>query len=269
MVVLVIVQSFVLVLLALLVAGLLRSHAEILRRLPLPETDPGQEPSMPSDGGMRTLQPPDPEPRPATAASDIVGTSLDGDAVKISVTAGSGPTLLAFLSSGCATCAGFWEALQPSRREPIPGDARLAVITRDRSMESPARLRTLAPTDVAVVMSSPAWEAYEVPMTPYFVYVGGSGLIQGEGVAEAWPQVLSLLRDALGDADAAARNGRTASTGNRTRPNTASDPRATGRRGTDRERRVDQELRAAGIGQGHPSLYQAGDQVAGPNGQAG
>jgi hypothetical protein len=265
MVVLVIVQSFVLVLLALLVAGLLRSHAEILRRLPPPEPDPGREAASPADVGMGTLPRPDPEPRTAAAASDIVGTSLDGASVKISVTAGRGPTLLAFLSSGCATCAGFWEALQATRREPLPGGARLVVITRDRSLESPTRLRTLAPTDAAVVMSSPAWEAYEVPMTPYFVYVGGSGLIEGEGVAEAWPQVLSLLRDALDDADAAAGKV-AASTGNGTKPSSPSNHRAAGQRGADRERRVDQELRAAGIGLGHPSLYEPGDPATESNG---
>jgi hypothetical protein len=247
MIVLVIVQSFVLVLLALLVAGLLRSHAEILRRLPPPDADPDWEPSTRPEGEMGALSLPDLEPRVASAASDIVGTSLEGDAVKISVAAGRTPTLLAFLSSGCATCAGFWEALQPARREALPGGARLVVITRDRSTESLGRLRTLAPADVAVVMSSPAWETYAVPMTPYFVYVGGSGLIEGEGVAEAWPQVMSLLGDALEDAEAA--------------------PREDGRRGADRERRVDQELRAAGIGLGHPSLYEADDRAAGPNGQ--
>jgi hypothetical protein len=245
MVVLVIVQSFVLALLALLVAGLLRSHAEILRRLPPAET--GQGPTDPPREATAPLPSPGTEPRPAAAGSDIVGASLGGDPVKISVTAGRTPTLLAFLSSGCATCAGFWEALQPGRREPLPGAARLVVITRDGSMESSSRLRALAPADVTVVMSSAAWEAYEVPMTPYFVYVGGSGVIEGEGVAEAWPQVVSLLEDALGDAEAAAR---------------------TGRSGPDRERRVDRELRAAGVGLGHPSLYEAGDPAAGSNGRA-
>jgi hypothetical protein len=261
MVVLVIVQSFVLALLALLVAGLLRSHAEILRRLPPADSGPESGARPPEATGL--LPPPGPEPRAAAAASDIVGASPDGDPVKISVTAGRTPTLLAFLSSGCATCAGFWEALQPGRREPLPGAARLVVITRDGSMESPSRLRTLAPADVAVVMSSTAWETYAVPMTPYFVYVGGSGVIEGEGVAEAWPQVLSLLGDALGDAEAA-RNGSPASIG--ARP--TSDRREQGRRGPDRERRVDRELRAAGIGLGHPSLYEAGDPAAGSNGQA-
>jgi hypothetical protein len=264
MVVLVIVQSFVLVLLALLVAGLLRSHAEILRRLPPPETDPDPEHSTPPLMGSGRVPAPDPEPRAAAPASDIVGASLGGDSVKISVTAGRKPTLLAFLSSGCATCAGFWESLQPARRESLPGGARIVVITRDRSMESPVRLGTLAPADVPVVMSSAAWETYAVPMTPYFVYVGGSGSIEGEGVAESWSQVLTLLRDAVADADASARSGRPRPTGD----GATSDRRETGRRGPERERRVDQELRAAGIGPGHPSLYEAGDPAR-SNGQAG
>jgi hypothetical protein len=158
--------------------------------------------------------------------------------VKVSLRAPGG-TLLAFLSSGCTTCQSLWEAIPSAEAGAVPGGARLVVVTRDTSMESPSRLRALAPAEVPVVMSSRAWEDYEVPMTPYFVLVDGStGTVAGEGTAERWPQVLSLLTDATEDAAAEVVAG-------------------TGRSGPARARRIDDELRLAGIGPGHPSLYSA------------
>ena len=52
-------------------------------------------------------------------------------------------------------------------------------------MESPSRLRDLAPADVPVVMSSQAWEDYGVTMSPYFVLVGADGEVRGEGAASS------------------------------------------------------------------------------------
>ena len=75
---------------------------------------------------------------------------------------------------------------------------------------------------------------------PYFVHVdGASGEVRGEGTAAAWPQVVSLLRDAIDDADGpSVRSGRA------------------------RAQRVDSDLHAAGIGPGHPSLYPGGHEDA-------
>jgi hypothetical protein len=96
---------------------------------------------------------------------------------------------------------------------------------------------------------------------------GATGRIRGEGMAQSWEQVLSLLRDALADADMAAE---AASTGP---PSGASSGTGliavTGRRGADRSPRVDAELRMAGIGEGHPSLYVAGDPTRNADGVAG
>lgn len=220
MVALVAVESLLLVLLTLLVAGLLRSHAEILRRLGAPDVGPGL---------------PEPGARSGRAeARDIAGATLAGDAIAIGLGEGSPPTLLAFLSSGCAVCEGLWAQLRAGRPQGLPAALRLVAVVKDANSESPARLRTLATTAVPVVMSSAAWRHYAVPATPYFVYLE-DGHVQGEGSASGWEQILSLLRDA--SADSQERN--------------------------ERADEAELALAAAGIGPGHPSLYPAGRRGGG------
>jgi hypothetical protein len=97
-------------------------------------------------------------------------------------------------------------------------------------------------------MSTQAWDAYGVPLSPYFIYVdGATGEVAGEGSAGAWPQVESLLTDALADAELARGEG----------PRARRDDTAT------RLARMDDALSAAGIGPGHASLY-TGDDDAPP-----
>jgi hypothetical protein len=233
MTILVATETVLLILLAVLVAGLLRSHAEILRRLgpPRGEGDRASEGEafLPNRGAE------------SAPAPDIAGTTLDGAAVQIGMRPGGEPTLLAFLSSGCETCLGFWRSLGERGATAIPGGGRVVAVTKDRSHESPARLRELVPAGLPLVMSSAAWNDYGVPTTPYFVYVdGATGEIHGEGAAGGWPQVMSLLRDALDDVAVAtaSEHGSAAGSGHR-----------------DRVARADRELASAGIGPGHPSLY--------------
>ncbi len=175
MVALVSVETVLLVLLVVLVAALLRSHAEILRRL------------GPDDGAPRVPAPPA-GVRADTAAPELGGVTPTGDAVKLALT--GAPTLLAFLSSGCTTCAEFWGKL--GENPPV----RTLVVTRGPDREQPAKLRRLAPDAVPVVMSSEAWEDYGVRGTPYFVLVE-DGAIRGEGVATTWEALASLLSDAV------------------------------------------------------------------------
>jgi hypothetical protein len=218
---LVVVETMLLVLLAVLVVGLLRSHAEILRRLE--SADVSQRSAAPELG---IAQPRDDAPAPA----DVGGVTLGGDAVQIAVGAPGTRTLLAFLTSGCSVCGGFWQAMREGAAASAPGGARVVIVTRDSSMESPSRLRDLAPADLPVIMSSQAWEDYRVPLAPYFVLLdGASGTVEGEGAAESWPQVASLLRDAMGDQAEAERHGD----------------------------RVERDLASAGIGADHASLYSA------------
>jgi hypothetical protein len=213
-------ETLLLVLLVLLVAGLLRSHAEILRRL----GPPGDEPA----GGRSEL--PSPERRAGSQAHDLVGMTLQGDGLKLGLGPESPPTLLAFLSSGCTVCEGFWHDLQAGRRPPaIAESLRLVALTKDPSHESPSRLRELAGRHVEVVMSSAAWSDYRVPAAPYFIYVE-NGHVQGEGSANGWRQIASLLRDARDD----------------------HAPASPGERRTSE---VDRVLAASGIGPDDPSLY--------------
>lgn len=213
---LVAVETLLLVVLTVLVAGLLRSHAEIMRRL-----GPDEAPRAP----VRAEQ----------SAPDLAGQTLSGDAAKVSLA--SGATLLAFLSSACSSCQGFWEAFGSGAVGDLPAGTRLVAVTKDGSHESPSRLLELAPEGLPVVLSSAAWEDYAVPGNPYFVYVV-DGQIQGEGMASQWPQLASMLRDATYDAALAVRR--------------------YGGRGEERASRVDETLAAAGIGPDHPSLYPAG-----------
>lgn len=200
---LVAVETVVLALLALVTIGLLRSHAEILRRLPETHDDhehEGDEHGFePSFAEGTTIPAHLPGPRgAATPVVDIAGPTLDG--AQVAISPAKTDTLVAFLSSGCLTCKTFWDGLQPARREPLPGGARLVVVVKDPDKESPSRLRDLAPTDLPVVMSSQAWEDYGVTMSPYFLFVGASsGTVRSEGAASSWEQVRSLLTDAIDD----------------------------------------------------------------------
>lgn len=205
---LVVIETIVLALLAVIVVSLLRSHAELLRRLPAPDDDEHDHrahganvpieraPTLPS-----TLPAPK---RQATEAHDVVGTTLGGDAVVVSAASGT-DTLFAFLSTGCLTCQTFWDGLRPGHRTPLPGATRVVVVVKDPSFESPSKLAAVAPPDVPVIQSSAAWEDFGVQMSPYFCFVDGrTGEVRSEGAAMSWEQVASLLTDALFD-EAAAR----------------------------------------------------------------
>jgi len=232
------IETLLLALLVLLVIGLLRSHAEILRRL---EQQSADAPVVPARHEPAVT----PSPRVAEAV-DVGGETLAGEPVKIALAGARRRTLLAFLSSGCLTCDGFWEALGHGATAPLPGDARVVVVVKDAAEESPSRLQELVPDDVLVVMSSEAWERYRVAGSPYFILVEPDGQIAGEGSASSWDQLVSLIRDAVGDAALAAGLPGT---------HAPEDGRA-------RLARADAELEAAGIGPGHPSLYAADQETS-------
>jgi hypothetical protein len=187
-------DTALLAVLVLLMVGLLRGHAELLRRT-TPDRAAQARPS--ANGSVRA---PLPEPRRVeTPAADVAGATVDGGAGVISMRSDRN-SLLAFLSSGCAACVPFWEGLEAVQRGHIPGDARIVVVTKDPSQELMARLRELAPRGATVLMSSQAYADYQVEMSPYFIYVDGlRGEVRSEGAATAWPQVLSLLSDAIAE----------------------------------------------------------------------
>jgi len=213
------IETVVLVLLVVLVAALLRSHAEILRRLGPDGTRSEREGAGfgPDGAGAPRVPAPRSGLRADIDAPELAGTTLAGDALKLSL--GGPPTLLAFLSSGCTSCVGFWEKL--GERRPVAG-LDTVIVTRGPEREQPGKLRRLAPEAVPVVMSSGAWEDYDVPGTPYFVLVE-DGAIRGEGVATTWDALASLVGDAV-----------------------------------EEQRGVDERLAAVGIGPEHPSLFPGG-----------
>jgi hypothetical protein len=246
------VEALVLALLAVLVVGLLRSHAEILRTLHelgagLDESGTGPAGSTGPAVGVTTAVAP-PSPRLAgQGAPDITGVTPHDEAVAL---APSGQdTLLAFLTTGCTSCMAFWEALRDTAV--TPAGARVVVVTRGPGDESVGSARSLAGPRTTVVMSSQAWSDYGVPGAPYFVQVSGTtGRVSGEGTAKTWDQVLQLAGRAASDADAGAAD-----------PG-AADPGPAGPWSTDAEReaRIDRELEAAGIRPGDPRLFHHDDQ---------
>ena len=215
------IQTVAIVLLGLLVAGLLRSHAEILRKLH--QLGAGVDP----DGTAGVTSPvPAPVRRGASTGFDVRGSTPADEELRIGVVGARQNTVLAFLSSGCQTCGEFWKTFSEAGRLTVPGDARLVVVAKGPEIESVSKIGELAPRTVPVVMSTQAWLDYKVPATPYFVYVDGpTGRIVGEGSAGTWDQVVSLWSQAL--ADDAGKG----------------------------EARADRELLEAGIHPGHESLY--------------
>lgn len=232
---LVIVEGVVILVLGLLVAGLLRSHADILRALhdlgvDL-EHDHHDVDFNVQDGVMA------PGNAIGSPAHDISGATLDGGAIGMRLVGGEHRTLLAFLSSGCSTCFVLWKTL-PTQ---APRDLRVVVVTRSPEDESVTSLRELAPEDVPVIMSSQAWGEYGVPGSPYFVLVDGERGVIGEGSAGTWDRITQLLGEAGGDAQRSSRAS-----------------------GAVRETRADAELAAAGIMPGDPSLYPEPDDQEDP-----
>ena len=163
-------------------------------------------------------------------------------------------TVIAFLSSGCITCQKFWDAFRKPRKLKLPTGTRLVVVTKGSEAESPSAVADLAPPQVPTIMSSQAFADYDVPGSPYFVYVHGpSGRVRGEGTGPDWEQVSSLLGQATSDADLT-----TALDGSQV-PKPDAD--------AAREERIDRELYAAGIPPGDASLY-PGPSTVGDEGHA-
>lgn len=235
MTVIVILEGVILLVLCVLVVGLLRAYATVLKRLH--QLDGGAAiTSAPPFRTIDDIQPPTAqglelsETRTAVAA-DVAGMTLDGEVVAMRTTNVDHDTVLVFLSSGCAGCTGFWEDFA-HRREPT--GARVLIITKSAEDESVSLLRELAPPTTDLIMSTQAWTDYDIPGSPYVVVVDGpTGRIKGEGSGTSLTQVSGLIRQAFGDSAAMAK------------------PRKDAQRETD----ADRALLAAGIGPGHPSLY--------------
>ena len=245
MVALVIVSTFIVLMLGILVAGLLRSHADILRALHDLGAGVG-DPSTASVAAPVTFTPPAPGPDSASAselgvAPAIAGITPTGDARAVAVDNSDDFTLLGFLSSGCTGCAAFWDALQEPGRLQLPDRTRVVIVTKGPEREIPAEVQAKATGRVPVVMSTEAWLDYQVPGSPFFVLVdGATGHKVGQGVASHVGQLAELVRRAEHD------RGHGGGTRGRGEASLA---------GPAREAAADEILAAAGILPGDPSLY--------------
>lgn len=180
-------ETILLALLTLLVAGLLRSHAEILRAL----GEPGAAAVPTGDEEL-------PPPTGVVNAMDIDGETLDRRLIPVRVRDRGVNTLLAFLSTSCSTCIGFWERLREGEPLELPPETELVIVAKDRSEERLSRLRKLSDMDSRIIMSTQAWRDYNVSESPYFVFVDGqTGLVRGEGSADTWERAFSLVNDSI------------------------------------------------------------------------
>lgn len=229
----VIALALVLILFAVLVIGLLRSHGEILRRLDSMGAGMGDGHDH---GDLLHLS--SNQNKGPSASGQIMGVSLEGDPIVISPTSGSAPTLLAFLSTSCSSCTPFWESLDTGFRYFGGHQYRILLLTRGESEESPTRAQALRRGDAEVIMTDGPWEEFGVPGAPYFVLVqSGTGHILGEGSASNFKALEEFLVDASNDQtwDLEQAN-----------PNKAD---------AAREERVDTDLMRAGMDPGDPRLY--------------
>ena len=263
MLAIVIAEGVAIALLGVLVLGLLRSHALILKALH--ELGAGLE--LEKEAGSGASGGPGPvsvdlesgvvaNARPESSrAADVVGTTLDRQERTVTVTGQGQRTLLAFLSSGCSVCQTFWEEFRHGPVD-VPGNARLVVVAKGPAEESVTTLRQLAGDRLEVVQSSAGWTDYGIPGSPYFVFVE-DGVITGEGSSTTWPQVRDLMSQAVADsADARAAAGRTG-------PGTLGGGEVSERGEHDNLPRMDRELLDSGIHPGHPSLYESPDAEPG------
>ena len=130
-------------LLGVLVAGLLRANAEVIRALHQMGVNLGPDTPGIAPYAGDTREPPDPGRPDAGDVIDLVGTTPDGDAVSLAVSGVRHDTLIAFLTSGCQTCRGFWDSFKAGAPD-VPGGARLVVTTRGPEAESPGSIGNLA-----------------------------------------------------------------------------------------------------------------------------
>ncbi len=231
--------------LTLLVFGLLRTHAEILRALDragISLSDTAAATATPlasqASGSVSTH---------ASQVHDLVGSVPGGGPAKIVVSGVEHFTLLAFLSPGCRTCKRFWEAFAVPDLD-LPGtNTRLVIVGQDPVHDSESALAGLVPLRVKAMLSSAAWQQYDVPGSPYFVLIDGTGnRVVGAGSAMSWPQLRDLLNQALDDSGLADTSGQVPSNAQRFKRSHS---------GRNRNARADQALQSAGIGPGHSSLY--------------
>lgn len=229
-----VVEAIVICVLGLVVVALAHSYAGLAARV--------ASLSTPSAGQRVELAEHGPEPAGTSGSVDLLdldGVTPDGERVLLPLAGAATDTLLAFLSSSCASCRALWDELPAAVTSERLGGVRLVVVSKGPERESPSAMAELAARAGAadVVMSTAAWRDVEVPGSPYFALVGrGTGEVLGQGTARTWDQVAGLIDVAAGDARASSRARKS-------------------RRDRRQELDVDRVLLDAGVLPGDPSLY--------------
>jgi hypothetical protein len=234
----VVVEAVAICVLGLVVVALAHSYSGLASRVEQPGTPPRTPQSVePSEHELEL------ELVGARAASaplgDLDGVTPGGERVLLPLAGAVRDTLLAFLSSSCASCRALWDGMPAAATAGLLHQVRLVVVSKGPDRESPSMMAELAArADGAdVVMSSQAWVDVQVPGSPYFALVSHrTGEILGEGTARTWDQVAGLIDVAAGDE----RHGRRA---------------RMSRRDRRQEVDVDRVLLDAGVFPGDPSLY--------------
>jgi hypothetical protein len=239
---LIVTLGLIVLLLGLLVAGLLRSHAEILRKLD--SLGAGVDAGDHAHGQEHRLALA-PTRTSVGQAPDIAGLNPGGEPVVVSANVGNDPLLIAFLSTSCSSCTVFWENLDRPLQTFGDRRHRILITTLGESEESPTRAQSLARGEADVVMSTQAWEDYDVPGAPYFVVVDPKEGVIGQGSASTFDSLQQFLVDSANDRswDRNRRRGRET--------------------GADDRERIDEELRRAGIEPGDKSLYPEPGEIEG------
>jgi hypothetical protein len=126
---------------------------------------------------------------------ELVGTTPTGAPVRAGLATPGEHTLLAFLTSSCATCRGLWAEFDGDLPRRLPVATIPVIVTEDAADERVEVVRDLAPGGVPVLMSSATWRAFGVTAAPYFVLVdGASGGILAAGSAADGRALVRLVR---------------------------------------------------------------------------
>jgi hypothetical protein len=190
-------------LLAALCVGLLRTNASLTRRVDALEiaaertrrrqsagsrTETSQESTMESSVGGGA----DDDDEGGLVSLD--GTSPDGRPLSVDLQ-GDDPQLIAFLSTSCGICTSLWERMQSGALAAESPQLRSVVVTKSASLEDTDRVQELTGAgDVPTVMSTQAWEDYEIPGSPYFLLVGGDPRdVIGEGPVSGWADLSAIV----------------------------------------------------------------------------
>ena len=135
-------------------------------------------------------------PRLSGEARDIHGSDPAGRPASLRVRAegGAGTILLLFMSSDCLGCAGIWHDLRTGEHAAKIATSRTVIVTRGPSSENCVRLAALSPPGAEIIMSSSAFQDYQIPAIPYFIHLAASsGTVVSEGVPASLECVASAM----------------------------------------------------------------------------